>query len=134
MVSKDNRSMKHYLSANTSVVRDKQLGAAVRKILNGHEAYRTVEEKEAVSALKSSPDIDYVDADLHLSYFENILTKRRMLSSSMSSYISCRFVPVTACSIKRLFSISRWILTVLPKIIPPILFENLLFLKLNCCL
>ena len=89
-------------------------------------------ELEEVSDMLQKSDKDMKnDTSIKLSYCEQLGQKRRKLKASVTQYKDGRFVSATSSSVERLFSVSRWILTRLRSRMSPILFESLLFFKLN---
>lgn len=131
-VVEDYPIMGKYLSSDASIVHNQLFEAAVVKILGGHESQMSQRERKAASSLSCEPTSESTTSENEtLSYFERIEAKRRRLSSSVTKYLDCRFIPATSCSAERLFSAARWILTCKRKRMSPILFEALLFLKLN---
>ena len=64
-------------------------------------------------------------------YFKKLDTKRRRLIIAKTQFINCDCIVATSCSVERLFSAARWVLTTLRKRMSSILFEVILSLKLN---
>lgn len=132
-VCKDYMTMTHYLSADADIVSHKPFEKAVIKIIDGRENDLDDEESDSVQALKLDV-IESNDSGTHtskMSYFQRIQSKRRRLSEAKTSYMDVNFIPATSCTVERLFSLARWVLTVLRKRMSPILFEAILFLKIN---
>ena len=131
-VCEDYPEMCKYLAADASIVHDLPFEAAVIKIMDGNESLLTSTEKNSVKhlALDSIPDNDG-NEKTPSSYAARIEAKRRRLSHTATSYLNCRFIPATSCTVERLFSAARWVNTCLRKHMSPILLESLLFLKLN---
>lgn len=131
-VCEDYPGMSGYLSVEASIVHDGLFEKAMVKVMSGHENQLNSVERNIISDLCLGPiENNSTDSSSNMSYYERIEAKRRRLSSSSTKYINCKFIPATSCSVERLFSAARWILTCLRKRMSPILFESLLFLKLN---
>lgn len=75
---------------------------------------------------------DYNDTEENseMSYFDQIEAKRRRLDKR-SQLLVPDFLPATSFSVEGVFSSARWVLTDISKRMPPILFEDLIFLKVN---
>ena len=120
---------------DADIVQNKDFEKAIVKILTNCETQLNKKESKEVSNMLQKGDIDVKKGtSTKISYYEQLEQKRRKLNTSVSQYKDCRFVPATSSSVERLFSVSRWILTGLRSRMSPILFESLLFLKLNRCL
>lgn len=82
-------------STGRILVRDKPFQSAVYKILNQHECeMNEIKRNEVKSLVMDRVSIDDQCSD-GLSYFTQIQSKRRKLSSASSSYIDCLFVSAT---------------------------------------
>ena len=127
--------MAFYLSTDSHLVHDKSLESAVVKIISGDEVQLNSSEQSAVSSILISSSDGQHDASHEnspsLSYYERLQAKRRRLTSDSSGYVNFKFITATSASVERTFSAARWILTCLRKSMSPILFESILFLKLN---
>lgn len=135
-ICEDYPSMSYYLEAESSIVNDKIFESAVVKISNRNEAGLTREERISATKLLTDSIISNdtsteTNEDSNLSYFEKLQAKRRRLSTSATKFIDCSFIAATSSSVERSFSAARWILTSLRKTMSPILFESILFLRMN---
>lgn len=132
-VCHDYPDMNKFLSIDADLVTNKPFETAISKIIAGQEHDMSVSEKTASQQLRLNDCTESLSpsSDENMSYFERIQAKRRRLSESKTSFIDVKFIPATSCSVERLFSMARWILTVLRKRMSPILFEALIFLKCN---
>ena len=128
----DYPEIKEYLSKNASIVNNKNFESAIVKLLSENERSLSPVEKGAIKSLLiiNSSEVEVVESDDNLSYFEQLDQKRRKLNQS-SKYIDCSFLVSTSCSAERLFSMAKWVLTNLRHRMSPILFEAILFLKFN---
>lgn len=130
----DYSSMSYYLSPDANIVHDKIFEGAVVKIINGNETQLSFSEKASVSKLITSSTDSEVRTDndeKFLTYYERLEAKRRRLEEAPTQYMNSKFISATSSSVERCFSAARWILTCLRKRMSPILFEAILFLKLN---
>jgi hypothetical protein len=59
------------------------------------------------------------------------MKKHRKIGNTRTSYIDCRFLVATTNTVERLFSTSRSIMTYQRSSMSPIMFEAILFLKVN---
>lgn len=132
----DYPSMRRYLAKDAAIVQDHQFESAVVKLLNGKEEDLTDLERSAATTCRLATTSHHVeDAQeseevSHMPYFEQIEAKRRKMNIR-AEFIVPDFLPATSCSAERAFSAARWVLTDIRKRMSPILFEAILFLKLN---
>ena len=90
-------------------------------------------EKEATSRLKVPTSAENVlnnDGD-EGSYYEQILKKQRLSEKESEQYMDCAFCVATSNTVERVFSACKHILTDERKCMSPIMFESLIFLKVN---
>lgn len=126
-------TMMHYLSTDASIISHKPFEKAVIKIIDGRENDIDNEENDSVQALK----LDIIESKnngIHTSnmfYFQQIQSKLCRLSKAKTLYTDVNSIPATSCTVERLFSLGCWVLVVLCKRMSPILFEEILFLKMN---
>ena len=67
-----------------------------------------------------------------MGYFDQYhIRKKRRLSDEEQEYIDCSFLVATSNTVETLFSTAKHILTDLRKAMSPIMFEAILFLKIN---
>lgn len=108
--------------------------SAIVKITNGNESQLTATERKSVSTVSISTQ--YVDSNgevedsASVSYFEILKAKRRKLSIG-SQFVDYIFDAAISSSVERAFSAPLWVLITIRKSIFPIIFEVILFLKLN---
>lgn len=135
-VCKDCMMMTHYLSADADIVSHKPFGKAASKIIDGRQNDFDDKESDPVEALKLDV-IKRNESGTHTSQmfcFQWIESKRRWLSEAKTLYTHVNFIPVTYCTVERLFGLACWFLPVLCNRMSSILFEVILFLKNNRCL
>lgn len=129
-ICEDYPCMKSHLSIDAEIVHDKAFERAIVKILDNRESQLTSEEKSAVGKLRIDQNVDEIH-EVPGSYFTKIDHKRRRLAVAKTQFMNCNFIAATSCSVERLFSAARWVLCTLRNRMSPILFEAILFLKLN---
>lgn len=105
-------------------------------ILSANEASLSLFERNSVSKLfslekKETSTCNGQKYNPYMSYFDRLAQNQHRLSECATIFIDCRFITATSATAKRSFSAAIWILTCLRKRMSPILFESLLFLKLN---
>jgi hypothetical protein len=98
-----------------------------------------VAERGAVAHLRKAPpvndeeveqEVETLDGKENITYFEELrLRKKRRCEPQ--EYIDVGIIQSTSCSIERIFSDSKHILTDQRKNMSPILFEAILYLKKN---
>ena len=123
--------MSKYLSADADIVHNKAFESAFVKIVNKNESQLNSSESFAASGLNLENTDDIEIGDDGMCYFKKLDTKRRRLSIAKTQFIKCDCILATSCSVDRLFSAARRVLTTLRKRMSPILFEAIFFLKLN---
>ena len=90
-------------------------------------------EKEATSTLMVCTKTEVNEqSSTRGGYFEECeKRKRKRLSEEEEQFTDCSFLEVTSNTVKRLFRTCKYVLTDQRKCMPPILFEALIFLKVN---
>ena len=111
----------------------------IYKLAIGAETTLSAAERQAVSHLRRGRDHADEDEDEeqvegrvddNITYFEELHLQKKRRSESQE-YIDIGIVQSTSCSIERLFSDSKHILTDQRKNMSPVLFEAILYLKRN---
>ena len=64
-------------------------------------------------------------------YYQNLFKRRRLSAEVSNQYIDCSFCVATTNTVERLFSACKHVLTDGRKRMSPIMFEALVFLKVN---
>ena len=64
-------------------------------------------------------------------YYQQLLKRRRLSAEDSTQYIDCSFCVATSNTVERLFSACKHVLTDERKCMSPIMFEALIFLKVN---
>lgn len=135
-IVKDYPSMHKYLAPDTSIVHNPTFESAIVKLLQNQERDLSDFERCAVQVLRlpQTQTISHEHEDgedgTNLSYFQEIEAKRRRLEMR-TEYILPNFLPATSCTVERLFSSAKWVLSDVRKRMSPILAEAILFLKFN---
>eukprot|EP00171_Calliarthron_tuberculosum_P022099 IDg22099t1 len=135
-VMEDYPTMSKYLAPDASIVKNKVFESAIVKLLCGKERDLSTSEKRAAAScrlpLSRTAERDETEEDdiSEMSYFDQIEAKRRRLNKR-AEFLVPNFLPATSCSAERVFSSAKWVLTDVRKRMSPILFEALLFLKVN---
>jgi hypothetical protein len=131
--------LRHYLADDADIVHSINFERGVYKLAIAETTLSAV-ERQAVNHLRrdgheNEEDEDQVEtpADANLTYFEELCLRKKRRCEPQE-YIDVGIVQSTSCSIERLFSDSKHILTDQRKNMSPILFEAILFLKRNCSL
>ena len=126
--------MDYYLAEDAQIVHSPEFESGCLKIHNNFIGTMTDAEKEAVSSLiianpSSGDDVD----DSMLTYLEKIEHHKRQHLEEMANiqYMDIAGLPATSCTIEHLFSHAKLILTDLHRRTSPLLFEAILFLKVN---
>jgi hypothetical protein len=126
--------MKNYLASDADIVQDELFDDGVIKILRYNENMLSPLQKAAVSKLLKEQGFDeevqILDSDEE-DYIQQAIKKHRKTGNTQSSYIDCRFLVATTNTVERLFSTSRSIMTYQRSKMSPIMFEAILFLKVN---
>ena len=131
--------MKNYLSARADIVNNPDFESGLNKILGNAHFSMTPSERDATSLLLNNRISGWGNAhdeskseSENISYFEKIRKRKRCrLSDEQVRYIDCSFCVATSNTVERLFSACKHILTDQRKHMSPIMFEALIFLKVN---
>lgn len=124
--------MDKYLSEDADIVHDKHFDNGVIKILRCNENMLSPLQREAVKCLlKEDPDEEVLEIPDLEDYVQRAMKKHRKIGNSRTNYIDCRFLVATTNTVERLFSTSRSIMTYQRSKMSPIMFEAVLFLKIN---
>jgi hypothetical protein len=132
----DYPELSHYLADDADIVHSVDFERAVYKLGTGaNSAALTVAEQHAVNHLRTGSVNEDIEAEMQedttsLTYFEE-LRRRKKRRSEPQDYIDVKIIQSTSCTIERLFSDSKHILTDQRKSMSPILFEAILYLKKN---
>jgi hypothetical protein len=136
-VLEDYPDLTHYLADDSAIVHCVDFERGVCKIANGAHSTLTAAERQAVAHLRKFPvseeevpEGQTLQANPKMTYFEE-LRLRKKRRNEPQEYINVQIVQSTSCSIERLFSDSKYILTDYRKSMSPILFQAILFLKKN---
>lgn len=122
----------YYLSTSSTIVNNSHFESGVAKIMKKEYSTLTENEKNATVALKKEcTRTDNVCNDFNNSLDELISRKRRRNSKEHEQYIDCSFLVATSNTVERLFSQCKYVLTDQRKSMPPIIFEAIIFLKMN---
>ena len=108
--------------------------SGVCKIQSDSIGLMTEAEKQACVILSKTRNSSTVCEDSNsknLSFEQKIARKKRRFEKNTSSYINCDFILGSSAEIERVWSISKYILTDHRKSMEPIIFEALVFLKVN---
>jgi hypothetical protein len=126
--------MSKYLAADANIVHKKHFDEGLIKILRSNKSMLNLAQTQAVSSLLKETVLDEVieiqDSE-PVDYVERAIKKHRIIGNTRSSYIDCRFLVATTNTVERLFSTSRSIMTYQRSKMSPIMFEAILFLKIN---
>lgn len=121
----------HYINFQT--VTDPFFEAGVVKIQNGNDMELSSDESEACQSLllRCENDVGQVSS-VALTMAEKLLAagKRNRMEASRK-YRNCHFILGSAAEVERLWSICNYILTDHRKSLTAVLFESLVFLKVN---
>lgn len=130
-ICEDYPDMLTHLSPTANIVQSPIFEQGLCKILDGREQSLSPTEKQAVKHLRCGT-VGHEESDCEgLSYFEQLEKKRRRVSVNQHRYINCSFIPPTSNTVERLFSRCKHVLTDWRKSMSPIMFEAVMFLKLN---
>lgn len=131
-ICNDYPSMEHYLGPDASIIQDVCFEKALCKILRGDDSQLSAEEKSSIKSLRNPTVQEPSDncGEIDESYFTMMETKRRRLEKK-SDYLDCSFLTATSNTVERLFSACRHVLTDCRKKMSPILFEAIMFLRVN---
>ena len=132
-VIEDYPTMKAYLNKGAKVMHNQDFESGIVKIMKKEYSSLTDAEKEATSRLKvqtNTENVSHIDGD-EGSYYEQILKKQRLSKKESEQYMDCAFCVATSNTVKRVFSACKHILTDERKCMSPIMFESLIFLKVN---
>jgi hypothetical protein len=138
-VLEDYLDLSHYLADNADIVHCVDFERGVYKLASGADSTLTVAERGAVAHLRKAPpvndeeveqEVKTLDDKENITYFEELhLRKKRRCEPQ--EYIDVGIIQSTSCSIERIFSDSKHILTDQRKNMSSILFEAILYLKKN---
>ncbi len=138
MIENEYPDMEHYLAPESDIVNNPKFESGLVKILARNHLSLTSEEKRAVSNLlkttSSSPSSQGNENSetSQMGYFEELQKrKRQRLSDEQVRYVDCSFCVATSNVVERLFSACKHVLTDQRKCMSPIMFEALIFLKVN---
>lgn len=126
----------YYISESASIVTHELFESAVIKIQEGRENALSRHEKRAVSCLLKEPSSEDTtqstndDSDYSMPMAQQI-AKRRKKNEYHSKYVDCSFILGSVAEVERLWSSAKHILSEQRQLMTPLLFEALLFLKLN---
>jgi hypothetical protein len=130
--------MKNYLIAHTDIVNNPDIESGLNKILGKAHFSMTPSERDATSPLLNNNVLGWGSAhdeskseSKNTSYFEKIRKRKNNRFSDEERYINCSFCVATSNSVERLFSACKHILSDQRKHMSPIMFEALIFLKIN---
>jgi hypothetical protein len=127
----------HYIAPDSDIVPDPNFESGVVKIQGKWLNYLTNMERIAVECFKvATADIDGGadnEEPLNLSILEKIKAgnKRKQHDVSMNEYMDANFVLASAAIVERLWSLANYISTDTRKSMTPMVFEVLIFLKVN---
>jgi hypothetical protein len=131
--------MKNYLNAHADIANNPDFESGLNEILGKAHFSMAPSERDATSSLLSNNvsgwgfahDESESESE-NTSYFEKIQKrKHNCLSDEQERYINCSFCVATSNTVERLFSACKHILTDQRKHMSPIMFEALIFLKIN---
>jgi hAT family C-terminal dimerisation region len=127
--------MDYYLAPTSDIVNNPNFESGLVKVLARNHLSLKSSEKQAISNLlktSSLPSQGIGSSIPQMSYFEE-LQKRNCcrLSYEQGQYIDCWFCIATSNTAERLFSTCKDLLTDQRNCMSPIMFEALLFLKVN---
>lgn len=126
--------LKTYLAADADIVNNPEFESGLNKIVGRTHLSMTENERVVTSCLlrNETSELDEQDDTGTSSYFEMMKKRKRYcLSDEQERYIDCSFCVATSNTVERLFSSCKHILTDLRKHMSPIMFEALIFLKIN---
>lgn len=134
----DYPTMEHYLDRNAKIVNNPDFEVGLFKIMTKDCSSMTSAEKRATSRLKKLSPYEYYEPDSSISheettdgYYQQLLKRRRASTDESDQYIDCSFCVATSNTVERLFSACKHVLTDEQKCMSPIMFEALIFLKIN---
>jgi hypothetical protein len=128
--------MDYYLAPTSDIVNNPDFESGLVKVLVRNHLSLTSSEKQAISNLlktsSSLPSQGIAVSTPQKGYFEELQERKRCrLSDEQDQYIDCSFCIATSNTVERLFSTCKHVLTDQRKCMSPIMFEDLLFLKVN---
>ena len=132
-VVEDYPEMGEYLGDTAIIVCSPDFENELVKLMNGRNASMTADEKTATEMLKiegsESSDTDRIEEKL--GYFDTCKRRKVSTAKKESIYIDCSFIVATSNTVERLFSTCKHVLTDSRKSMSPIIFEAIIFLKVN---
>ena len=133
VVIKDYPEMEQYLGSNSHLVNNQDFESGFVKIMSKEFINLTESERAATSALMLPTTMDTIEHNpIKTGYFEECQNRKcRRVSAEQDQYMDCTFLVATTVTVERLFSTCKYVLTDNRKSLPPIMFEALLFLKIN---
>ena len=126
--------MNYYLSLTSDIVNNPDFESGLVKVLANNHLSLTGPEKQAISNLlkTTSPWPSNEIITMENGYFDELHRQKRCrLSDEQDRYIDCSFCVASSNTIEQLFSVCKHVLTDQRKCMSPIMFEALLFLKVN---
>lgn len=131
----DQPCFKQYLAMDSNILApaSRFFESAVTKVQNGDERSLTRQEKDVLrSLLKRSADGSSED-EVHgldpIELYER--EQKRQKSTNSSQYVPLEFIPPTTNVVERFFSRAKSVYTDYRKLMKPVTFEMIMFLKLN---
>ena len=132
-VVEDYPEMGEYLGDTATTVCSPDFENGLVKLINGWSGSMTADKKAATKMLKiegsESSDTDRIEEKL--GYFDPCKRRKVSTAKKESIYIDCSFIVVTSNTVERLFSTCKHVLTDSRKSMSPIMFEAIIFLKVN---